>query len=632
MDKDNKKVNLELDTINNIKSLTIDMTDNNKLIDIIKTLDLTNILYTLYGNHLNINENDSKWFNRDRFIMSSCYDTSILYAILFMSGFLTIDDLKTHKKLTIDTKGIDIMPLTQGQNIATSVGMALASHKLNYEIKRKKKNFLEADKSLVNHKIYVLCNQYDLMTGLSDESLTIAGNLNLNNLIILCVVDKTSKENIIGKYSSVGFNTISVKNEVSSIDKAISKAKSSSKPSIILVNIEPSLDLKYDNNIDLERLSKNYIKGLLGLDTDNPYYVNNEALNHFKKKIYDHMSKAYFDWSDNYKIFKSGGMVDNPDEYNFLVNEQNNFDVLNHEFYFDTKAQENLIVTNNKILDAVSKSMPNIILGHTNSSNTRLNTNDISKDNFSFKNIDFGSRENAMGAILNGMAFYNYRPIASTSLDTLDNMKHSIRLSPILKKSLIYIFEDNYFNPNYRPIEQLESLRDIPNLVVYRPYDVNELLGSWDMILKYNIASAIVLSNKKVDNIGSKESVKYGAYIIREEVKKLDGILISTGSDVATTLNIADELTKRYNLSLRVVSMPSKELYDLQTLEYKSKILPVGVRKIFIESSTHKEDYCYSIIFNKFTPNGSEKILKENNFDFNSLEERIVDYLKIEKE
>ena len=625
MDKDNKKVNLELDTINNIKSLTIDMMDNKKLIDSIKTIDLTNILYTLYSNHLNINENDSNWFNRDRFIMSSQFDTSILSAILFMSGYLTLDDLKNHKKIK---KGIDIMPLPQGQNIATSVGMALASHKLNFEIKTKKKNFIEAEKSLVTHKIYVLCNQYDLMPGISDEALSIATNLKLNNLIILCVVDNTFEENIINKYNSIGFNTISIKNEINSIDKAITKAKNSSKPTIITINSPLTLDLRNDNNVDLERLSKNYLKGLLNLEIDNSYYVNNEALNYFKKKLYNHMSKAYFEWSDNYKLFKSGNMTENPDKYNFLINEQPSFDILKYEFYFDLNKQSSLIDINNKILKVISSQLPNLILGHTNSSLTDLSDDNISSNNLKPNNIDFKARENAMGAILNGMAFYNYRPVATTSLDNLDNMKHSVRLTPILKKSLIYIFEENEFNPNYKPVEQLESLRDIPNIVVYRPYDTNELIGCWDMILKYNIASAIVLSNKEIENIGSKENVKYGAYIIREEVKKLDGILISTGSDVKTTLNIADELTKKYNLSLRVVSMPSKELYDLQPLEYKSKILPIGVRKIFIESSTHREDYCYSIVYNKFNSNGTEKNLKEYNFDFNSLEERIVDYLK----
>ena len=354
--------------INNIKSLGIDMINEAKSGHPGIVLGAAPILYTLYKNHLNINPSDPNWFNRDRFVMSAGHGSALLYSVLFMAGYLELEDLKQFRKIHSRTPGhpelgitpgVDISTGPLGQGFASAVGMAIASKKLNQELRFPKKSFLEAESSLIDHKVYVLCSDGDMMEGITSEAASIAGNLKLNNLIVLydsnhISLDGTTKftlkENILKKFEAMNWNTIYVKNgnDVSHINRAITKAKSSSKPTIIELNtiIGEGTELEGTSQIHGKPLSNVAIENLkTKLNIPNtPFYVNSEAREYFQQKIATHVNNAYTIWSEHYNTFMN---QTNHEAYNFLFGKENSFNLLNYEFHFDFE-KEATRVTNHE--------------------------------------------------------------------------------------------------------------------------------------------------------------------------------------------------------------------------------------------------------------------------------------------
>ena len=248
-----------------------------------------------------------------------------------------------------------------------------------------------------------------------------------------------------------------------------------------------------------------------------------------------------------------------------------------------------------------------------------------------------------MGAILNGISTYHYRTFGSTFLSFSDYMKSSIRMSALMKLPVTYIFSHDSINigedgPTHQPIEQLASLRATPNLNVYRPCDANELIGSWNTILKeQSTPNALILSRIDVPNlnISKKELVEKGAYIIFSERNQLQAILIATGTEVHTAIHIAYDLYQAYHIGIRVVSMPCMEKFLSQSKEYQEEILPTGYKKIVIESGSSFgwEKFVYNekylICLQNFGFSGSkDEVLKEMNFDYETIKNRVVNLLK----
>ena len=653
--------------INNIKSLGIDMINEAKSGHPGIVLGAAPILYTLYKNHLNINPSDPNWFNRDRFVMSAGHGSALLYSVLFMAGYLELEDLKQFRKIHSRTPGhpelgitpgVDISTGPLGQGFASAVGMAIASKKLNQELRFPKKSFLEAESSLIDHKVYVLCSDGDMMEGITSEAASIAGNLKLNNLIVLydsnhISLDGTTKftlkENILKKFEAMNWNTIYVKNgnDVSHINRAITKAKSSSKPTIIELNtiIGEGTELEGTSQIHGKPLSNVAIENLkTKLNIPNtPFYVNSEAREYFQQKIATHVNNAYTIWSEHYNTFMN---QTNHEAYNFLFGKENSFNLLNYEFHFDFE-KEATRVTNQEIMKAITQNFPNFIGGSADLSSatgTYLEEQkDITDQDYSGKNILFGVREQAMGAILNGISTYHYRTFGSTFLSFSDYMKPSIRMSALMKLPVTYIFSHDSINigedgPTHQPIEQLASLRATPNLNVYRPCDANELIGSWNTILKeQSTPNALILSRIDVPNlnISKKELVEKGAYIIFSERNQLQAILIATGTEVHTAIHIAYDLYQAYHIGIRVVSMPCMEKFLSQSKEYQEDILPTGYKKIVIESGSSFgwEKFVYNekylICLQNFGFSGSkDEVLKEMNFDYETIKNRVVNLLK----
>lgn len=641
---------MDREIVNNIKSLGIDMIDcaNNGHPGIV--LGAANIIYTLYAKHMNINVEDPTWENRDRFVLSAGHGSALLYATLYMAGFdLTIDDLKRFRHIHSKTPGhpeynvtmgVDMSTGPLGQGIASAVGMALAGKISHEKYRLPKKSKLGKEQSLFDYHVYVLCGDGDLMEGISYEATSLAGSLKLNNLIVLYdsnnvsldgKTENTFTENVIERFKALNWNTILVNNNtISSIDKAIMEAKESDRPTLIEIKTiigEGSIN-ENSNKVHGKPLDKDDITKLkLKLKIDpTEFYVDMVAKENFSKQIKERSLKKY-------ELFNR--LVKELDYHKIEVNLNLN------DLSFSSDLSEELRTTNGKIMLEIAKRIPNFIGGSADvgSSTKAVLPNDL--NNFVGNNIYFGVREHAMGAVLNGLALNGYYSFGSTFLVFSDYLKPAIRMTALMNLPVTYIFTHDSVNigqdgPSHQPIEQLVALRSIPNMLVFRPADAEEIVGCWEYIINNKKPSCLVLSRNEVpmNKLTDRRLVAKGGYIVRKE-NDLYAIIICTGSEVNLGIKIADYLYEKYSLDVRVVSMPSKELFLKQPKEYQEEILPKGVRTIVIEAGSKYgwEGFVYSdkylITLDRFGYSGTkEEVLKEMNFDYDQILQKIVRLLK----
>jgi len=662
---------MESKIINSIKALGIDMINEAGSGHPGIVLGAAPIIYTIYANHMNINVNDPRWINRDRFVMSAGHGSALLYSTLFMAGFdITIDDLKKFRKIGSKTPGhpeygvtpgVDMSTGPLGQGFASAVGMALAGKILNNKYKFQSKNSFDNEKSLIDYKVYVLCGDGDLMEGISYEAASLAGNLNLDNLIVLYDsnnisldgdTSNTFTENVIERFKSMGWYTDSVKDgmSVSAIDRAIDRAKKSMKPSLIEVKTIIGKDSAWEgtNKVHGKGLETEDIANLKGklLIPNIPFYVDDDLLKRFKNKIYERSSIKYEIFNRNYGEYVNEYLEGDNSSLKYLFDDKVNIDLLKYHWRFDYEMKEATRVSNGEILNQINKLIPNLIVGSADlasSTNVYLKEcGDVKDEHFSGQNIWFGVREHAMGAILNGLALNKFRPFGSTFLVFSDYLKPAIRLSALMNLPVTYVFTHDSVNigqdgPTHQPIEQLASLRAIPNLNVYRPADSKEIVGCYQSIFNSNKPSALVLSRSEVsmlENTSMQETLK-GAYVIRKEIDKLHGIIIATGSEVHTAYHIAYDLYENEGLDLRVISMPSMEVFNTQSKEYREQLLPIGVKTFVIEAGSsfgwhqfvYNEKYLMTI--DKFGQSGtSDQVLEYCNFSYEQIKKKITKLLK----
>lgn len=657
--------------INNIKALGIDMINEAGSGHPGIVLGAAPIIYTIYANHMNVNINDPKWINRDRFVMSAGHGSALLYSTLFMAGFdLSVDDLKRFRKIGSKTPGhpeygvtpgVDMSTGPLGQGFASAVGMALAGKILNHKYKFEKKNAFDSERSLIDYKVYVLCGDGDLMEGISYEAASLAGNLNLDNLIVLYDSNNISldgdtantfTENVLDRFKSMGWHTDSVKNgmNVGEIDKAIDKAKKSMKPSIIEVKTIIGKDSAWEgtNKVHGKGLEQEDITNLKGklLIPNVPFYIDETLLKAFKSKIYERTSIKYEIFNRNYSEYVNTYLNGDNSSLVYLFDDKIQIDLFKYPWRFDFEKKESLRVSNGEILNQLNKIIPNLIGGSADlasSTNTYLKEcGDIKDEHFDGKNIWFGVREHAMGAILNGLALSKFRPFGSTFLVFSDYVKPSIRLSALMNLPVTYIFTHDSVSigqdgPTHQPIEQLASLRTIPNLNVYRPADSKEIIGCYQAIFNNNKPSALVLSRNEVsmlENTSMEETPK-GAYIVKKEVNKLHGIIIATGSEVHTAYHIAYDLYEQEGIDLRVISMPCMKMFKEQSKEYQEQLLPIGIKTFVIEAGSsalwhqfvYNEKYLMTI--DKFGQSGTkDQVLEYCDFSYDQIKQKIIKLLK----
>lgn len=616
------------------------------------------ILYTLYSKHLNIDVLDEKWINRDRFVLSAGHASALLYSVLYMSGFdISINDLKEFRQIDSVTpghpeygvtKGVDMSTGPLGQGIASAVGMAISAKYLK-----------EKFNGLISYNTYVLCSEGDLMEGVSYEACSLAGNLKLDNLIVILDSNKVTldgslkdsfDEDILKRFEAMGWYTQVVADGNNSllIDMAINKAKRcKGQPSFIEVKtvIGKGSLLQGTNKVHGGTLTKEDIRQLrvkLSVDTDlfkNIRSLRKEMANFIRIRVMHDKKK----WEVKYNAYLN---TCDSDTKRFLLslNEDKRYDVtkLFNDALFDDDELRNI---NSKVMNTIADNYPCFLGGSADTASsckTYLKSfDDFNSTSLNGKNIRYGVREHAMGAITNGIALSGLRPFASTFLAFSDYLKPSIRMASLMNIPSIFVFTHDSVNigedgPTHQPVEQLAMLRSIPNFYVYRPCDANEVIGSWHTALNNDKPSSIVISRNKVVNLSTTDPlmVKKGAYIVRKEKKKLFGIIIATGSEVALAIDIAEKLSRK-NMEIRVVSMPCTRLFNEQPQSYKDEILPIGYKTFVIERASkfgwHKYVYNdkYIMGIDEFGYSGKEEdVLKKLKLDDDTIYKRIEKLLK----
>ncbi len=652
-------------TIANLKTLGIDMIDAAGSGHPGIVLGAAPIIYTLYARHMNINTNDDKWISRDRFVMSAGHGSALLYSTLFMAGFdISEDDLKHFRRVGFKTPGhpeigvtpgVDMSTGPLGQGFASAVGMALGEKILENKFIIPSTSSMLADKPLINYNVYVLCGDGDLMEGVSYEAASLAGTLNLDNLIVLYDsnnisldgdTSNTFTENVQDRFKAMGWFTTKVLNgtNIDEIDKAIITAKKSGKPSLIEVKtiIGNGSMMAGTNEVHGKCLSKDDIKLLkrtLGMP-EAPFYIDAEAARNFRNQITTRSQRKYEIWGRAYNEYKSNMDMKEDSGLDAILRDKE-YDLLNYTWTFDREEKKSAREINGEIMQEIAKIVPNFMGGSADlASSTKAyikDGGDIKDDHYFGKNIWFGVREHSMGSILNGLSLSNFKVFGSTFLTFSDYMKPAIRLAALMNTPVNYIFTHDSINigqdgPTHQPIEQLAMLRSIPNLNVYRPADANEIVGCWNLMLNSKNPNAIVLSRQEVKILDTTNSeyVKYGAYPVRKEQEKMHGIVIATGSEVHTALLLADQLYKEFKIDLRVISMPCMEVYEKQSDKYKQALIPLGYKTVVIEAGSsfgwHKYVYNekYLVTIDKFGVSGTKGEVDEYcNFSYEQIKEKV---------
>ncbi len=643
--------------IANLKSLGIDMIDKATSGHPGIVLSAAPLIYTIYAKHMNISTVDPTWINRDRFVMSAGHGSALLYATLFMAGYgITEDDLKNFRRTGFKTPGhpeygvtpgVDASTGPLGQGIATAVGMAIAEKKLG-------SSFTIGEKPLFNYHIYALCGDGDMMEGINYEAASLAGTLNLDNLIVLYDsnnisldgdTSNTFTEKVGDRFKAMGWHTAKVVNgtSVEEIDKAICEAKKAGKPALIEVKtiLGNGSELQNSHKAHGKCLEKNDIANLKRklMMPDQPFYIGEDNVREFRKQISARSQISYELWARNLNNFKQNATESQLKELDHLIKRQP-VNILNAGWEF-ANLKEATRVTNGKVMQVIRENMPTFIGGSADlasSTNTYLDKGrDIREGHYNAKNIWFGVREHAMGAIANGLALSNFTAFASTFLTFSDYLKPAIRMSALMNLPVNYIFTHDSINigpdgPTHQPIEQLAMLRSIPNLDVFRPADANEIVGSWNTMLNSDGPNAIVLSRQEIRTLPVTVSkyVQYGAYPVRREHERLDGIITATGSELHTALLVAEKMYAEHKIDLRVISMPCMELFQTQPKQYQDNILPAKAKRIVIEAGCSFGWYKYAtdenhlITIDRFGISGTKgEVENECNFEFGQIMDRI---------
>lgn len=655
--------------INNIKTLSVEMISSAKSGHTGIALSSAPILYTLYAKHINVDVKNPKWINRDRFVMSAGHGSALLYSILHFAGFdIKVTDLKKFRQIDSITPGhpeygvtpgVDATTGPLGQGFATAVGMAIVEKHLQEKFVLPKMGSKEKGTPIFDYKVYVLCSDGDLMEGISYEAASLAGTLNLDNLIVLydsnnITLDgdttNTFSEDVLQRFKSFGWYTDLVRNGSDSleIDKAITKAKNSSRPSIIEIKTVIGKDTEYEGTniihgkpLSIEEVLK--LKRKLGV-SELEFFIDDTLVQAFRKNMLERNKKIQNNWIDNYNKYVNLYLNGDDKSLKYLIDNELDIDLLSLSFNnIEKKSTRDL---NNVIMQKIATLVPNIIGGSADlnaSTKTYINNGgDIKDSHYDGRNIFFGVRESAMGAILNGIALSNFRPYGSTFLAFSDYLKPSIRLACIMNLPVTYIFTHDSISigedgPTHEPVEQLSSLRALPNLNVFRPADMNELIGCWNFIINNSSPNALILSKQEFMPLVTtdKTKVSKGAYIVRKETNRLNGIIIATGSEVYTALEVANDLYNTKKLDIRVISMPSVELFLKQDKIYYQELLPLGYKVIVIEASTsfgwhqfvYNSSYLITVDGFGFSGKGID-VTKKMNFDYEYIKNKVESLLK----
>lgn len=635
--------------INEIRMLSLDMINTAGSGHPGIALDFAPTLYTLLAYHLKFDLERKPWCNRDRLVLSAGHGSALLYASLYyLLDEYTLEDLKNFRHIGSNTPGhpeynlnnrIEVTSGPLGEGFATSVGMAIGEKYLEGAFNRKKNKVFD-------YNIYTIVSDGDLMEGISYEAASLAGNLGLDNLIVLYDsnevtadgrLEKSSIESVADRFKAMDWEVIIVRNSesVSEISSAIEKAKKSKKPVLIEVQTVIGKYSKYEGTSKIHsNLEKEDLEAIREeLKCNKPFEIDEETRNSILEFIKEGTSDYYRDWYTEYEMFVANATDSEKDALDLVVEKDKIVldieAVIDSSKIFEDKTMRDI---NYQVMNVIGSFIPTFIGGSADLlSSTKAflkGKKEFNIDDYSGRNIYFGVRENAMAAVLNGLALTNLRPFGSTFLAFSDYMKPSIRMSAMMNLPVTYIFTHDSIRVGedgntHQPIEQLGSLRSIPNFTVYRPCDYKELIGSWSNILKDGKPAALVLPRGHNDTLKytSAKKVARGGYIVSEVKTRLDVILIATGSEVDLAMQIKEELLKNY-IEARVVSMPNLNTFLKQEKDYQEQVLPTGYRRMVVELSNDAN--WYKLI------NSEEDFIGVNNFGKSGSEKDVLSYFELD--
>ncbi|PCK21313.1 transketolase [Bacillus pumilus] len=611
---------IELKSIATIRTLSIDAIEKANSGHPGMPMGAAPMAYALWTNHLNVSPQNPNWFNRDRFVLSAGHGSMLLYSMLHLSGYnLSIEDLKQFRQWGSKTpghpefghtEGVDATTGPLGQGIAMAVGMALAERHLAETYN--KDNF-----HVVDHYTYSICGDGDLMEGISSEAASLAGHLGLGRLIVLYDsndisldgdLDRSFSENVKNRFEAMNWEVLYVKdgNNIEEVTAAIEKAKQSTdKPT--LIEVKTTIGFGSPNRAGTSGVhgaplgseEAKLTKEAYSWTFEEDFHVPSEVYDHFKTAVKDAGQKKEAAWNELFEQYEK--------EYPELAAQlklaiegklPENWD--QEVPVYEAGSSLASRASSGEVLNGIAKQVPFLIGGSADlagsNKTTIKHTDDFGKDHYAGKNIWFGVREFAMGAALNGMALHGgLRVFGGTFFVFSDYLRPAIRLAALMGLPVTYVFTHDSIavgedGPTHEPVEQLASLRAVPNLSVIRPADGNETAAAWKLaVSSTDKPTALVLTRQNLPTIDQApekayEGVEKGGYVVVEAADaQPEALLLASGSEVGLAIEAQKALEKE-GIRVSVVSLPAWDRFEAQSDEYKESVLPKAVRaRIAIE-------------------------------------------------
>ncbi|GJI59743.1 transketolase [Bacillus altitudinis] len=605
---------IELKSIATIRTLSIDAIEKANSGHPGMPMGAAPMAYALWTNHLNVSPQNPNWFNRDRFVLSAGHGSMLLYSMLHLSGYnLSIEDLKQFRQWGSKTpghpefghtEGVDATTGPLGQGIAMAVGMALAERHLAETYN--KDNF-----NVVDHYTYSICGDGDLMEGISSEAASLAGHLGLGRLIVLYDsndisldgdLDRSFSENVKNRFEAMNWEVLYVKdgNNIDEVTAAIEKAKQSTdKPT--LIEVKTTIGFGSPNRAGTSGVhgaplgseEAKLTKEAYSWTFEEDFHVPSEVYDHFKTAVKDAGQKKEAAWNELFEQYEK--------EYPELAAQlklaiegklPENWD--QEVPVYEAGSSLASRASSGEVLNGIAKQVPFFIGGSADlagsNKTTIKNTTDFGRENYAGRNIWFGVREFAMGAALNGMALHGgLRVFGGTFFVFSDYLRPAIRLAALMGLPVTYVFTHDSIavgedGPTHEPVEQLASLRAMPNLSVIRPADGNETAAAWKIaVSSTNKPTALVLTRQNLPTIDQSpekayEGVEKGGYVVVEAADaQPEALLLASGSEVGLAIEAQKALEKE-GIRVSVVSLPAWDRFDEQSDEYKESVLPKAVR------------------------------------------------------
>ena len=654
-------------SVNAIKVLGVDAINKAKSGHPGVVMGAAPMAYSLFTKHLRVNPKKTDWINRDRFVLSAGHGSMLLYSLLHLSGFedVSLEEVKNFRQWGSKTpghpefghtKGIDATTGPLGQGISTAVGMALAERYL--AAKYNKEGY-----DLFDHYTYVICGDGDIMEGVASEASSFAAVQKLNKLVVLydsndiCLDGETKdafSENVRARYGAYGWNTILVEDgsDVEAVNAAIEQAKKSDKPTLIEVKTiigAGSPNRQGTNGVHGAPLGDEetaLFRKEIGWENE-PFDIPADVYADFKANVADRGESEYVKWEKLYADYKAA-YPELAKELEEALTREDIKHLSKESFSFKNVGEAQ--ATRNSSQDAINSVaavLPTFFGGSADLSHSNMTF--IKGDNLqddahrTERNVQFGVREFAMATVLNGLMLHGgVRVFGGTFFVFSDYLKGALRLSALQNLPVTYVFTHDSIavgedGPTHEPIEHLASLRTIPNTYVFRPADATETQAAWYLSQKTNDRpTSIVLTRQNLPILenSSFEKVAKGAYVVYETAADFDTILIATGSEVALAIDVARELEKDGS-KVRVVSMPSVELFEEQSKEYKEELLPLNIRRrVSLEMGNSALWYKYvgldglAIGIDKFGASApANKVIEEYGFTVEAVVEKIKNEL-----